>query len=214
MPTLTLAALHSNLAAHGRPLRTFRKGDTIRAASRHGYSYVLDAEPGTLDAEFRPDLTPGEMLMLGVFEGRYLNDCVREFPADWFVGALQYGRLSPEGADPARCNLFGVKSRQPLSVWQENGWAPSPGRRGRSDNHYRGLLGDPDRNPDERGWFQWYCRYWMGRRLPEIDAVQIRRWRSFRRHAGAIRAGCARADLACRPRERQALLQWAYDPFI
>ncbi len=209
----TLATLASNLVREGRSLTTFHRGDRIRGASRPAYTYTLDAEPGQLPPEFRPDLTPGEMLMLGVFEGRYLNDCVAEFPAEWFVGALHYGRLSPEGAD-VTCNLFGIKSRQPLSVWTENGWAPSPAGRGRTADHYHGLLGDPDRNPDERGWFQWYCRYWMGRRLPELDAVQIGRWRSFRRHAGAIRANCRAHDLACRPRERQALLQWAYDPFL
>ena len=212
MAVLTMAQLVSNLAKHGRPLSTFKKGDRIHGSAN--YSYTLDAEPGNL--EFQPDLTPGEMLMLGVFEGRYLNDRIREFPAEWFVGALHYGRLSPEGVDPEQCNLFGIKSRQPLSVWRQNGWAPSLQRAGRTDDHYHGLLGDPARNPDERGWFQWYCRYWMGRRIPELDAVQIARWRNFRRHAGAVRGGCPtyRQDRHCRLRERQALLQWAYNPFI
>jgi len=218
MPGLTLAALESHLATRGRPLASFKRGDTVRGATgmalAGGYTYVLDATPGDLPADFQPDLTPGEILMLGAFEGKYLNDCVAEFPAEWFVGALHMGRLAPEGADPVRCNLFGIKSRQPLSVWRENGWAPSRARAGRSDNHYRGILGDPGTNPDERGWFQWYCRYWMGRRLPIIDDIQIKRWRAFRRHAGAIRANCRRGDLTCRPRERQALLQWAYDPFL
>ena len=209
MPSVTMAQLVSNLA-HSRPLESFKKGDRIRS---NGYSYTLDAEPGEL--AFTPDLTPGEMLMLGVFEGRYLNDCTREFPMEWFVGALHYGRLSPEGVNPG-CNLFGIKSRQPLTVWRQNGWAPSVQRAGRTDDHYHGLLGDPARNPDERGWFQWYCRYWMGRRIPEIDAVQIARWRSFRRHAGAVRGGCPtyHQDRHCRLRERQALLQWAYNPFL
>ena len=182
-------------------------------ALKRGYSYILDAAPGDLPADFQPDLTPGEILMLGAFEGKYLNDCVREFPAEWFVGALHHGRLSPEGPDPVRCSFFGVKSRQPLGVWIENGWAPSRSHIG-SDDHYHGALSDPANNPDERGWFQWYCRYWMGRRLPALDAIQIKRWRAFRRHAGAIKANCRRGDLTCRPRERQALLQWAYDPFI
>lgn len=220
MPSaLTLASVASNLQRYGRPLAAFKKGDRVRGctgmALKQGYSYVLEAAPGDLsDApEFQPDLTPGEMLMLGVFEGKYLNDCVAEFPAEWFVWALAMGRLSPGGPDPERCNLFRIKSRQPLAVWKENGWAPS--RRGRpAENHYHGVLANPDLNPDERGWFQWYCRYWMGRRLPQIDAIQIGRWRAFRRHAGAIRANCRRGDLTCRPRERQALLQWAYDPFI
>ena len=212
MPRLTLAMIESNL---GRSLASYKVGDVIHGSgSGSGSTYRLSAAPGELEAGFEPDLSPAEMLMLGVFEGKYLNDCTREFPAEWFVGALHYGRLSPEGADPERCNLFGVKSRQPLSVWRENAWAPSAARRGRTDDHYHGLLGDPQRNPDDRGWFQWYCRYWMGRRLPELDSLQIKRWRSFRRHAGSVKARCRRGDLTCSPRERQALLQWAYNPFI
>lgn len=213
-PPRTVEELQSSLRRFGRPLATFKRGDRVRGCTGMGssYSYVLDATPGDLPADFRPDLTPQEMLMLGVFEGKYLNDCVGEFPAEWFLGALMTGRLSPEGPDPGRCNLFGVKSRQPLSVWRENGWAPSRGFRG--DDNYGGVLADPKQNPDERGWFQWYCRFWMGRRLSGVDAIQIRRWRAFRRHAGAIRANCQRGDLGCRPRERQALLQWGYNPFI
>lgn len=212
----TVAELQSTLRRKGRPLARFQKGTRVKGAGgmalRSSYSYVLEAEPGDLPADFQPDLTPGEMLMLGVFEGKYLNDCVSEFPAEWFLGALMTDSLSPEGPDPVRCNLFGVKSRQPLSIWQENGWAPS--RHPPAQDRYHGILGDPAQNPDERGWFQWYCRYWLGRRLPVIDDIQIRRWRAFRRHAGAIRANCPRGDLSCRPRERQALLQWAYNPFI
>jgi len=215
---LTVERVWSNLQRHGRPLAAFKKGDRVRGAGRmalrRGYSYVLEAAPGDLPADFQPDLSPAEMLMLGVFEGKYLNDCTAEFPAEWFVGALVHGRLSPEGSDSARCNFFGVGSRQPLRVWRELGWAPSRAHGARTDDHYHGVLGNPATNPDERGWFQWYCRYWMGRRLPVIDAIQIARWRAFRRHAGAIRANCRTGDLSCRPRERQALLQWAYNPFI
>ena len=220
MPVRTVGELESHLLAVGRPLSSFRRGDRVRGATgmslNPSYSYILEEAPGALPMDFRPDLTPGEVLLLGAFEGKYLNDCVSEFPAEWFVGALHTGRLSPEGPDPERCNCFGVKSRQPLPVWTMNGWAPSKARKGRTDDHYHGLLGDPGRNPDERGWFQWYCRYWMGRRIPELDAVQIKRWRAFRRHAGALRGGCPawRHDTTCRLRERQALLQWAYNPFI
>ena len=130
---------------------------------------------------------PAEMLKLGVFEGKYCNDCRDEFPAAWYRSA----RLSDE--PDASVNCFGIKSRQPLSVWRQKGWII---------------------DPDPRGWFQWYCRYYLGRRIPDVDARQIARWKSFARHAGQIRANCEPHDLGCRPRQRQALLQWAYDPFI
>lgn len=165
-------------------------GDMIHVDDRmqQGYSYRLEAPEGEGFADgFEPRLTPKEMLGMGVFEGKYLNDCRDEFPGDWFGSA----KLS-DTADPA-LNYFGVKSRQPLSVWREKGW----------------IYG-----PDPRGWFQWYCRYWRGRRLPKVDAIQIRRWRAFNRHAAQVRANCDPADVFCRPRQRQALLQWAYDPLI
>jgi hypothetical protein len=153
-----------------------------------GYCYRLLAEEGKgYPSEFQPFFSPKEMLELGVFEGKYCNDCVDEFPKTWFEKA----KIS-EMPDPA-LNCFGVKSRLPLSVWKERGW----------------IYG-----PDPRGWFQWYCRYHLGRRLPEIDRIQIKRWKAFARHAGQIRANCDPGNIFCRPRQRQALLQWAYDPFI
>ena len=167
-----------------------RVGETVRVHDRMqtGYSYTIAAAPGRDFAPgFTPRYTPKEILVLGVFEGKYCNDCRGELPADWFDGA----KIS-DVPDPS-LNCFGVKSRQPLSVWREKGW----------------IVG-----PDPRGWFQWYCRYWLGRRLPAIDAVQIKRWRRFARHAAQVRKHCAPGDMFCRPRQRQALLQWSYDPFI
>ena len=214
MPTLDSVM---KKAERGRSLRDYKKGDTVKGSKgmslQKGYSYTLEANPGEdMDPRFRPALTPAEMLFMGVFEGKYLNDCTDEFPAEWFLYAGAAGKLSPERPDVS-CNYFGVPSRQPLSVWKENAWAPSRGRHV-AETTGRAILGDAVKNPDERGWFQWYCRYWMGRRMPELDAVQIGRWRSFARHAGAVRKGCKAKDLSCRRRERQALLQWAYDPFI
>ena len=203
---------------HGKPLRSFAAGSVVGGGGRmgliRGYKYTLAANPGEdFDPRFSPALTPGEMLHMGVFEGKYLNDCTDEFPQEWFLHAGAAGRLSPAGSDLS-CNYFGVDSRQPLSVWKENGWAPRRGGSASASAGARGILADPVKNPDERGWFQWYCRYWLGRRIPELDAVQIGRWRSFARHVGAIKHGCGRGALGCRPRERQALLQWAYNPFI
>lgn len=151
-----------------------------------GYRYTLTEPEGKHFApEFKPQLTPKQMLALGVFGGKYMTDCRKEFPKDWFYRA----RLCSEWHDPA-LNYFGVNASQPLAVWQKKGWI--------------------DRR-DPRGWFQWYCRYYRGRRIPGYDDLQIKRWKAMRRHIGQIRAHCRIGDLHCRPRQRQALLHWAYD---
>jgi hypothetical protein len=152
---------------------------------QRGYEYELTAPPGRhFDPDFQPDLTPKQMLALGVFGGKYLTDCRSEYPASWFAKA----KLSPDFHDPS-LNYFGVSASQPLATWRKKGWIY---------------------HEDPRGWFQWYCRYYLGRRCPD-DERQIRRWRAMRRHVAQLRKACRRGDLTCRPRQRQALLQWAYD---
>ena len=138
-----------------------------------------DFRPG-----FTPELTPREMLQLGVFGGKYMTDCRREFPASWFARA----KLCAERHD-ASLNCFGVEASQPLAVWQKKGWIY---------------------HEDPRGWFQWYCRYYSGRRCGD-DLRQIARWRAVRRHIAQLKKHCPRGDLSCRRRQRQALLHWAYD---
>jgi len=199
----------------GRRLRDYAPGTRIVASDPMGprvglpreYTYVTEARPGRdFDPEFKPAYTPGEMLSLGVFSGKYLNDCVEEFPLEWFEAALARDKLRPGAPDPA-VNLFGVRSRKPLGYWVEKGWIKiTPEAR------------------DARGWFQWYCRYWLGRRQPAVDEVQIKRWKAFARHEGQIVASYAklkpsevpktRAEKSKhRPRQRQALLQWARNPW-
>ncbi len=149
------------------------------------YAYDCTEQVGRHFApEFLPELTPKEMLRLGVFGGKYMTDCQKEFPADWFTKA----KLCSVHPDPT-LNCFGVNASQPLSVWRENGWI---------------------RPQDPRGWFQWYCRYYMGRRT-EDDERQIRRWRAMRRHIAQIKLNCPPQRWDCRPKQRQALLHWAYD---
>ena len=184
--------------ARCHPLSWYRRGRQLSVRNKmqkRTYRYTLTARPGKdFDRRFRPELTPAQMLRRGVFEGKYLNDCMFEFPREWYASALRRGKLSPEGADPS-VNEFGIKSRKSLRYWREKKWIPI-------------VPGDRDR----RGWFQWYCRYWMGRRQPAVDQKQISRWRSFRRHRAQVLKNCGQTK-NCRKRQRQALLQWAYNPY-
>ena len=166
-------------------MATKQRRVTVNDRMQRDYVYTLSEPAGrNFHPDFAPELTPKEMLALGIFGGKYMTDCREEFPASWFAKA----RLSSGGRDP-ELNFFGVDASQPLAEWRRKGWIYAE---------------------DPRGWFQWYCRYYMGRRCNDDDR-QISRWRAFRRHAGQIKANCERGDLDCRPKQRQALLHWAYD---
>jgi hypothetical protein len=152
---------------------------------QQGYTYWLTEPMGkNYHAGFRPELTPQRMLELGVFGGKYLTDCGDEFPSGWFTNA----KLCHERHEPT-LNCFGINASQPLALWRKKGWIY---------------------HEDPRGWFQWYCRYYMGRRSAD-DERQIRRWRAIRLHIAQIEKNCDRHDLECRRKQRQAILHWAYD---
>ena len=175
----------------------FRIGRVVHCRNKMDgdYRYTVVAPYGevTILGYFEPFFSPKEMLELGVFEGRYLNDCIAEYPVEWFTAAS----LASDGEPDIRCNYFKVKSRQSLSQWRENGW----------------LYG-----PDNRGWFQWYCRYYYGRREPTVDAIQIKRWMAFKRHYAQVTRNSPANDgvggVWSRPKQRQALLQWSYPCFV
>lgn len=162
---------------------------TVHDKMQDSYTYTLVEPTGKNFApEFKPQLTPKQMLEMGVFGGVYMRDCIDEFPEDWFVKA----KLAPLDTyrHQASLNYFGVNASQKLSEWKRKGWM------------YK---------DDPRGWFQWYCRYYMGRRIPHEDERQIKRWYAMRRHLSQVFSNCGAHDLACRPRQRQAILHWAYD---
>ena len=63
------------------------------------YAYQLSESVGeNFDTRFKPDLTPAQMLALGVFGGVYLRDCGEEFPADDFEFGGGRGEERFEGA--------------------------------------------------------------------------------------------------------------------
>jgi ribosomal protein L35 len=159
---------------------------TVNDKMQKGYTYRLTEPIGkNFHQDFKPELTPKEMLELGVFDGKYMTDCGNEFPKDWYINA----KLSPERPNP-EINFFKIHASKSLKYWKEKGWI-----------YYE----------DPRGWFQWYCRYYMGRRIPQEDERQIKRWKAFKRHIGQLKKNCRKGDMNCRRKQRQALLHWAYD---
>lgn len=151
---------------------------------QQGYQYSLvEPEGKNFDPRFKPELTPKEMLELGVFGGKYMTDCRSEFPQEWFNNV----KLCREFHNP-KLNYFNVNASQSLKIWRQRGWI------------------HPD---DPRGWFQWYCRYYLGRRH-EDDDRQIKRWLAMKRHISQL-IKYGNHDLNLRKKQRQALLHWAYD---
>ncbi|MFT7507541.1 MAG: hypothetical protein ACI92I_000701 [Acidimicrobiales bacterium] len=159
---------------------------TVNDSMQSGYTYARTEKPGqNFHPEFKPHLTPQEMLEMGVFGGLYFGDKPSEFPKVWWKNA----KLSSDGEQHKELNYYEEKASQPLSVWKDKGWI---------------------HKDDPRGWFQWYCRYYMGRRH-EDDKRQIKRWKAITRHASQIAHNCRPGDQYCRPRQRQAILHWSYD---
>jgi len=155
--------------------------------SQQEYTYYLTELTGrNFDPEFTPELTPKEMLKLGVFGGHYWYDGIpKEYPKSWFAGV----KLDSEGKNP-ELNFFKINASQSHEIWKKKGWINTQ---------------------DPHGWFEWYCRYYMGRRSSD-DARQIKRWKAIKRHIGAIKKNCKKKDITCRIKQRQAVLHWAYDP--
>ncbi|KAK8058035.1 hypothetical protein PG994_008483 [Apiospora phragmitis] len=154
--------------------------DTLRAAWT---SWTPTAPPPTRDEatgeyhfashpDFRPNKSPESILREGAFGGTYfrplyskrlgitIEDDWRELPPVWISGPG--GNIDVERQltfaeyDPA-VNKYGVRCGQSIEEWEAAGWIR---------HEY-----------DVRGWFQWYCRFWMGRRLEDEDERQIARWK-------------------------------------
>lgn len=184
------------------PLKWYVAGRVVKVHNKmqKNYSYKLTFNAGTnirhggwkdgkpiRYPDFKPKYSPQTMLRMGVFEGKYCNDQKNEYPSEWYLSK----KMSPVAN--IECNYFKIKSRLSLQQWRKNGWVPCH-----------------PTDKDTRGWFEWYMRYWLGRRQPEVDAIQIKRWASFARHYAQV-VKHASGDLTKRRRQRQALLQWSWD---
>ena len=163
-------------------------------------------------AQFRPNVTPKEMLREGAFGGTAFRDYhsrvlgrpidveaeLAELPEDWLERLDVDGMLRRDQLDPS-CNKFKVKAGQSLEDWEKAGWI---------------------RPLDPRGWFQWYYRFFLGRRSAD-DARQIGRWLKacgpggrFRKSLAvnvAAKGGGRWDDPTVNPVVRQTLWQWGYE---
>lgn len=209
---LTKEIMESALkSSKAKPKKWFKAGKKIKVKNRmqKNYTYELTFDAGKnlrhggwdkdgkpiKYPDFKPKYSPQQMLRMGIMSGKYCNDQIFEFPREWYLtgsGNFNKKKFSPEGAD-SKCNYFGVKSRQSLQEWRRKGWIPVT-----------------KNDKDTRGWLEWYMRFWLGRRQPEVDAVQIKRWKAFARHSAQVKKN-ARKQLKKRIVQRQALLQWSWD---
>jgi len=136
---------------------------------------------------FKPQLSPKKMLELGVFGGAYFENKIQEYPKSWFKNA----KLSK--TFDVNKNRFKIAAGLSRKYWIDKGWIFKE---------------------DPLGWFQWYCRFVNGRRISKIDEIQIKRWKAFKRHVIAIQKNCEPGNIHCRRKQRQAILQWAYNPLF
>ena len=139
------------------------------------------------------------MLKKGIFGGTYFNQLVdyRKFPKDWFSEIDKSYYLSIDYN--RKLNFFNIKSGQSQEEWEAKGWI---------------------HKDDPRGWFEWYCKYFEGRRH-EDDVRQIKRWKQLAGPNGRFRKWLVTQILkkgtkkdwnnsSISPAIRQTLQHWGY----
>lgn len=158
--------------------------------------------------EFTPNMTPKEVLQGGSFGGTYFRpiyssitkqhykDVWQELPEDWLDG-LNISKQVASSTYRENVNTYNVKCGGSLEMWESSGWIVPQ---------------------DPYGWFQWYCRFYQGRRTMD-DARQISRWAKCAGVKGrwrqnlitkVVRSGCAYDNSGVSPVVRQTLQHWGY----
>mgnify|MGYP001325250826 FL=1 len=147
---------------------------------------------------FEPMFTPKEMLEKGIFGGTYFAELIdhKDFPEEWFENIDESFYKSDKYL--TKVNFFKIKSGQSQEEWEAKGWM---------------------HKDDPRGWFEWYCKYFLGRRH-EDDERQIKRWAAFCGPKGRWRniiyakihaSGCGIENSQDVSRRiQQSLLHWSY----
>ncbi len=147
---------------------------------------------------FEPMFTPKEMLEKGIFGGTYFAELInhKDFPEEWFENIEESFYKSDKYL--TKVNFFKIKSGQSQEEWEAKGWM---------------------HKDDPRGWFEWYCKYFLGRRH-EDDERQIKRWAAFCGPKGRWRniiyakihaSGCGIENSQDVSRRiQQSLLHWSY----
>jgi len=159
--------------------------------------------------EFKPNLSPKEVLQMGSFGGTYFRpiyssvtkqkygkEVWQELPSDWLTGLNIKTQVASSLYDASR-NKYKVKCGASLEEWENSGWM---------------------REQDPYGWFQWYCRFYQGRRTDD-DERQIGRWSNCCGEKGRwknnliskiVKAGCGWDNYNISPVVRQTLQHWGY----
>ncbi|ORY41823.1 hypothetical protein BCR35DRAFT_316445 [Leucosporidium creatinivorum] len=166
---------------------------------------------------FLPNLSPEEILRQGSFgggffraikskrSGKELHDDWEDLPKEWWKGLPVSTHLTRPEPHDGKVNKWGAKVGQPYEEWEKNGWIVA--------------------EHDARGWFQWYCRFFRGRRIGDEDDRQIGRWDRLAGEASGRwrrifygkyhKAGLREVERDAEEISkgiRQTLNHWAYEP--
>ena len=160
--------------------------------------------------DFKPNLTPQQVLKMGSFGGTYFRpiyssvtkkhykskDVIKEYPKSWFKG-INIEKMVTSSDYDKNVNKYKVKCGSTLEAWEGKGWM---------------------NKQDPYGWFQWYCRFYMGRRTDD-DERQVKRWLAFAGPKGRFKKNLINKikdnnadidDENISPVIRQGLQHWGY----
>ena len=152
---------------------------------------------------FRVNKSPVEVISEGAFGGTYFRDIYSGVNGKWYRNSRKEfkflsdmdKKLYASSYYDVKVNKYGVKVGTSLRFWESKGWINSI---------------------DPYGWFQWYCRYWLGRRSSD-DKWQIKRWRAIVNRFKSVLVRMIKDksakfnDYSVSPKIRQILLHWGYE---